>query len=100
MATLFPSKYIHIGGEEVSFGNEKWPNLPEVKQLMKQEYLKNMLEVEHYFIRRIQKHVKALGKIMLGWDELAESGVPVEDVALMWWRHDKPEILDRALLKF
>ena len=97
VAALFPSKYIHIGGDEVSFGNEKWPQLPEVQQLMKKENLKSMLDVEHYFIRRIQKHVKSLGKTMLGWDELAESGVPVNEVALMWWRHDKPEILDQIL---
>ncbi|UBM61025.1 beta-N-acetylhexosaminidase [Marinilongibacter aquaticus] len=94
---LFPSKYIHIGGDEVSFGNAEWETLSEVKELMKRERLHDLTEVEHYFIRRMQKKVHALGKVTLGWDELATSGVPKDEVQLMWWRHDKPEVLNKIL---
>lgn len=97
IATLFPSEYIHLGGDEVHFGNEKWNNNKEVKSLMKREGFTTLKEVEFYFIRRIADSVSTMGKKIAGWDEVTESDIPKENLLIYWWRHDKPEFLTRAL---
>jgi hexosaminidase len=62
VTTLFPSHYIHIGGDEVQYGNEQWNSLPEIQQLMKKHELKNLGEVEHYFLNRMSDSIKNLNK--------------------------------------
>lgn len=99
LTTLFPSKYIHIGGDEVSFGNHQWPTLPDVKRLVQKEGLKDMREVEHYFLHQMADSILSMGKTLMGWDELVASDVNSETSLIMWWRHDKPEILEEALNK-
>lgn len=98
VVTLFPSKWIHIGGDEVHFGWEQWPKLPEVQALMKEKGFKGLKDVENYFIRRMAKFINDdLGKTITGWDELTGSGVKNDNSLLMWWRHDKPHLRDQAL---
>ncbi|MFV0593757.1 MAG: beta-N-acetylhexosaminidase [Draconibacterium sp.] len=99
VTTLFPSEYIHIGGDEVSYGNQQWPELPGVKKLMKENELSNLNEVEHHFILQMADSVSALGKKLIGWDELVSSGVNNRETLVMWWRHDKPGVLQQALEK-
>lgn len=94
---LFPSKYIHIGGDEVHFGNHHWKKLPEIKSLMKEHNLKDLQQVEYYFLNRMADSIKALNKTMIGWDEIVNAKVPAELSMVMWWRHDKPEELQKAL---
>ena len=94
---LFPSKYIHIGGDEVHFGNHHWNNLPEVKSLMGEHGLKDLQQIEYYFLNRMADSIKALNKTMIGWDEIVNAKVPAELSMVMWWRHDKPEELQKAL---
>ena len=94
---LFPSEYIHIGGDEVHFGNHHWNNLPEVQYLMKEHNLANLQQVEYYFLNRMADSIKALNKTMIGWDEIVNAKVPKELSMVMWWRHDKPEELQKAL---
>ena len=96
VAALFPSKYIHIGGDEVSYGNQQWRDFPEIQQLMKRENLKDLLGVEHYFLKRMADSLQALGKTMIGWDEVVSAGLTTHPV-VMWWRHDQPKMLDLAL---
>lgn len=96
VATLFPTKYIHIGGDEVSFGNQQWIGFPEIKQLMERQNLKNLLDVEHYFLKRMADSVHSLGKTIIGWDEVVTAGLP-HNSCVMWWRHDKPQMLDMAI---
>jgi hexosaminidase len=96
---LFPSEYIHIGGDEVHFGNEQWSNLPEVKNLMETHSLKNLVEVEHYFLNRMNDSIQAIGKTAMGWDEVITAGLPASNTMVMWWRHDKPQLLREALQK-
>jgi hexosaminidase len=93
---LFPSKYIHIGGDEVSFGNQQWATFPEVQQLMKREKLADLLGVEHHFLRRMADSINKMGKTVIGWDEVATAGISRHPM-IMWWRHDKPKILEAAL---
>lgn len=99
VGSLFPSKYIHVGGDEVSFGNHQWPMLPAVIKLMKDQGLKNLQEVEHYFIRRMADSIQSIGKTLLGWDEVVAAGLEKDQTVVMWWRHDKPEVLSNAIEK-
>lgn len=99
VAGLFPSKYIHIGGDEVHFGNEQWSKLPEVKQLMDKHRLETLVDVEHYFLQRMADSIKTLGRTVFGWDEVVTAGLSNDNTAVMWWRHDKPVLLKESLDK-
>src|SRR6185295_15262261 len=80
---LFPSSYIHIGGDEVK--KARWKESPVVQQLIKREKLKNEEEVQSYFIRRIAKFLKQKGRHLIGWDEILEGGL-APDATVMSWR--------------
>lgn len=83
VAALFPFEYIHIGGDECS--KNFWEKSDAVKALMKRENLKNMEEVQSYFIRRVGKIVESKGKKFIGWDEILEGGL-APGAAVMSWR--------------
>lgn len=99
VAVLFPSKYIHIGGDEVHFGNQQWKTDAGVQKLMADNNLKDLVDVEHYFIRRMEDSIQHMGKKLVGWDEISGSGVDKNSSLLMWWRHDKKQLLPEALAK-
>ena len=79
---LFPSKYIHIGGDEVP--PEPWKNDAACQALMKREGLKTPDELESWFIRRIEKFVNANGKTLIGWSEIARGGLAKNAVVMDW----------------
>jgi hexosaminidase len=79
---LFPSKYIHIGGDEAT--KTKWEICPDCKKRIKTEGLKNVQELQSYFIKRIEKFVNSKGKVLLGWDEILEGGLPPEATVMSW----------------
>jgi len=97
--TLFPSRYIHIGGDEVHFGNEHWNDIAGVHQLMQAHQLKDLPDVEHYFLNRMADSLRVRGKIAVGWDEVVTAGLPKSGTLVMWWRHEKPQQLGEALTK-
>lgn len=98
VADLFPDAgVIHFGGDEVHFGWQQWPKLPEVQALMKQENLKDLAAVETWFNRRMAKKINALGFETGGWDEIAARDLAKDKTLIFWWRHDKPQILQQAL---
>ncbi len=99
VTTLFPSKYIHLGGDEVHFGNKNWNADKHVVALMKKEKLNNLKEVESYFINRMADTIKMLNKTVVGWDEIVDHNLPQNNSVVMWWRHDKQNKLETALLK-
>lgn len=99
IAALFPSEYIHLGGDEVHFANQQWLSDPLVKSLMKRKGFENLKEVEHYFLQRMSDSLRAMGKKMAGWDEIASAGLDQDKSVIFWWRHDKPDVLDDALGK-
>ncbi|MEN6453045.1 MAG: beta-N-acetylhexosaminidase [Prolixibacteraceae bacterium] len=99
VAQLFPSKYIHLGGDEVHFGNQQWNTDVHVQALMEKNHLKNLQEVEFYFIKRMTDSIAALNKTMIGWDEIISAGVDPGKCMVMWWRHNKPEQLSEGLGK-
>jgi hexosaminidase len=99
ISDLFPSRYIHIGGDEVNYGNQQWNNLPEVQQLMQTHHLTNLVDVEHYFLNRMADSIRVMGKTIIGWDEIVTAGLPASNTIVMWWRHEKPQQLEEALRK-
>ena len=80
---LFPSKYIHIGGDEAAKDN--WRLCPRCRERMDKEGLKDVFELQSYIIRRIDKFVTSKGESMIGWDEILEGGLS-ENATVMSWR--------------
>ncbi len=79
---LFPSKYIHIGGDECP--KEAWKNSAFCQDLMKKEGLKDEHELQSYFIQRIEKFVNAKGRRIIGWDEILEGGLAPNATVMSW----------------
>ncbi|WP_209406063.1 beta-N-acetylhexosaminidase [Pseudozobellia sp. WGM2] len=96
---LFPSGLIHLGGDEVSFGNQKWSSNEDISDLIKREKLNGLKDVEHYFMERMADSVLNMNAKVLAWDELAEIDLPKDKTIIYWWRHDKPEQFKKALEK-
>ena len=79
---LFPSKYIHIGGDEVD--KTAWKNCPKCQKRMQNENLKTEEELQSYFIKRIEKFIVSKNRKMIGWDEILEGGLAPEAVVMSW----------------
>ena len=79
---LFPSKYIHIGGDECP--KKRWEKCPKCQQRIKDQGLKNELELQSYFIRRIEKFVSSKGRNIIGWDEILEGGLAPGATVMSW----------------
>lgn len=90
IAALFPSQYIHIGGDEVE--KTTWAT-DNCKELMEKEGLKNVNELQSYFIRRMERFFNSKGKKLIGWDEILDGGVTSTAVVMYWrsWVKDAPE---------
>lgn len=86
VAQLFPFAYIHMGGDETYKGF--WEKSDGIKQLMKKEKLKDMHEVQSYFVKRVGRIIESKGKKMMGWDEILEGGL-APNAAVMSWRGEK-----------
>lgn len=98
VAKLFPDTgVIHFGGDEVHFGWKKWTELPEVRDLMQRENLKDLAAVETWFNRRMASTINRLGFKTGGWDEIAARNLPTDKTVIWWWRHDKPKVLQDTL---
>jgi hexosaminidase len=80
---LFPSKFIHIGGDEVD--KFLWNHCADCQTRMKTEGLKDAHELQSYFIKRIEQHLNARGKRLIGWDEILEGGL-APNASVMSWR--------------
>jgi len=80
---LFPSTYIHIGGDECP--KTRWKSCEHCQQLMKENGLKDEHELQSYFIQRIEKFVNTNGRKIIGWDEILEGGL-APNAAVMSWR--------------
>ncbi|MDT0553232.1 family 20 glycosylhydrolase [Urechidicola vernalis] len=80
---LFPSKYIHIGGDEATKTN--WATCPHCKKRMNTEGLHDVEELQSYFIKRMEKFIKKNGRKLVGWDEIIEGGL-APDATVMSWR--------------
>ena len=94
---LFPAPYIHIGGDEVHFGNQEWFTDPYIQSSIQSHKLVNESGLEHYFVRRVADIVASKGKTMIGWDEIVDAEVSPQKAMVMWWRHDRKYQLVKAL---
>lgn len=83
---LFPSKYIHIGGDEVY--KKWWKDCASCQSFMKENKLKNENELQSYFIHRVEKFVNSKGRTIIGWDEILEGGL-APNAVVMSWRGEK-----------
>lgn len=81
--TLFPSSYIHIGGDECP--KKRWKSCPKCQARIKNENLKDENELQSYFIRRIEQFLNSNGRQIIGWDEILEGGL-APNAAVMSWR--------------
>lgn len=80
---LFPSKFIHIGGDEVL--KKEWEESAYAQEVIKREGLKDEHELQSYFIRRIEKFLNANDRTIIGWDEILEGGI-APNATIMSWR--------------
>ena len=94
VAELFPSKYIHIGADEVD--KRFWEESPKCQAFMKKNGLKNVDELQSYFVHRIQKILASKGKETIVWDEALEGGLN-PDVHVMYWRTWIAEVPEKAV---
>ncbi|MGN0213996.1 MAG: beta-N-acetylhexosaminidase [Muribaculaceae bacterium] len=97
LVQLFPAPYIHIGGDEVHYGNQNWYRDPEIQQFIADKKLVDERGLEHYFVRRVADIVASKGKTMIGWDEIVDAEVSPDKAVVMWWRHDRRYQLLKAL---
>lgn len=93
VSELFPSKYIHIGGDEVNI--ESWKTCPLCQKVIKDKQLKNEYELQSYFNKEIETFLKTKGKKIIGWDEIVEGGI-TNDATIMWWRNWAPKMRNIA----
>ena len=80
---LFPSKYIHIGGDECP--KDAWKRSSFCQEMIKKYNLKDEHGLQSYFIQRIEKHINSKGRSIIGWDEILEGGL-APNAAVMSWR--------------
>lgn len=83
---VFPSEYIHIGGDEV--GKGEWKACPKCQARMRAEKLADEDQLQSYFVERMTKYVASKGRQMIGWDEIMDGGL-AEGAVVMSWRGTK-----------
>ena len=94
---IFPSRYIHLGGDEVSTG--VWSQCPKCMALYRKEGMKDLHEIQDYFTKRVSQIVRSKGKVMVGWDEInARNAASPEDM-LTVWQNDGVEQQRKALAR-
>ncbi len=89
VADLFPSSYLHIGGDEVD--KTAWKSCIHCQNVMQKSNLKTEEELQSYIISSVNNHLKSKGKKLIGWDEIMEGGL-ADSVVVMAWRSTKAGI--------
>ena len=79
---LFPSQYVHIGGDECP--KSRWKTCPKCQKRIKDHNLKDEHELQSYFVQRMEKYVNSKGKKMIGWDEILEGGLAPNATVMSW----------------
>ena len=82
VSELFPSKYIHLGGDEASKVN--WAKCPKCRARMEAEHIEHTEELQSYFMTRMSNYVRSKGKEVMGWDELTNSTLPEGAIIYGW----------------
>jgi len=79
---LFPSKYIHIGGDEAA--KDQWEASPEVRAHMKKLGLADMEQLQGWFTTQVANYLRRHGRTAVGWDEILHGKVPASAVVMSW----------------
>ncbi len=79
---LFPSKYIHIGGDEAP--KTQWKTSDVAQKVIKENGLKDEYELQSYFIQRMEKYINSKGRQIIGWDEILEGGLAPNATVMSW----------------
>lgn len=79
---LFPSRYIHVGGDEAP--KTRWEESPIAQEVIRREGLADEHELQSYFIRRIERYLNAHGRRLIGWDEILEGGLAPQATVMSW----------------
>ena len=79
---IFPSTYIHVGGDEA--GKRNWRSCPLCHARMEQEHLDGVNELQSYLIERIERFLNDNGRSLLGWDEILEGGLAPNATVMSW----------------
>ena len=79
---LFPSKIIHIGGDECP--KTRWHNCPKCQQRIKDNNLADEHALQSYFITRMEKYINSKGRTIIGWDEILEGGLAPNAMVMSW----------------
>jgi hexosaminidase len=79
---LFPSPYVHIGGDEAD--KTTWKNCNKCQKRIRDEKLKDVDELQSWFVKRIENYVVAHGKKIIGWDEILQGGLAPEATVMSW----------------
>lgn len=79
---VFPSPYIHIGGDEAA--KASWPACPLCQQRMKEEGLADVEQLQGYFVRRIGRFLESHGRHLIGWDEILSDSLPRQAAVMVW----------------
>lgn len=96
VSALFPSPWIHLGGDEVAFGSKAWESDPWITRLMQEKGFTETKQAERYFILRMEDSLSMLGRRMACWDECVD-WQPSAGALIYWWRHDRPAQLKKSL---
>ncbi|KRT15041.1 hypothetical protein ASU31_17160 [Pedobacter ginsenosidimutans] len=99
VASLFPGKMVHLGGDEVTLGIDAWKSNPRVQNMMKEKKFTDFTELEHYFLKRMTDSASKKGLHVICWDEAVSANLPSDKVYIQWWRHNKPNSLTEAISK-
>ncbi len=97
LVEIFPSKYIHTGGDEVS--THVWQTCSKCRGLFHREGMKEYVELQDYFTRRIGRMVSDRGRIMIGWEEINDRGAALDDNLITIWQGKPMDILDKAVAR-
>lgn len=87
LVELFPSNKIHLGGDEVNMDN--WKKCPHCQALMRKLKMKEEIELQNYFVRRMEKIVNKYGKVLVGWDEIIKGGELDPSTVVYGWASNK-----------
>jgi hexosaminidase len=79
---LFPSKYIHVGGDECP--KARWEKCSLCQKRIKENGLKDEMQLQSYFVGRIEKFLSSKGRKLIGWDEILEGGIAPEATVMSW----------------
>lgn len=80
--TIFPSTYIHIGGDEAD--KSHWKSCPKCQELMKKDSLKNEDELQSYAIKQMDEYLQSKGRKLIGWDEILQGGLTAGATVMSW----------------